>query len=223
MPEQVYAGIDVAQDELVLACGDASECFAAELRFPNTPAGIARLARHLAKLGELRVCLEPTSRYHLAVLAALGRAPRLSLSVVNPYAARSFARATLIRGKVDAQVLARYALHCAPAPYTPPRPAALELRAITRRSSALLKTRTAEKNCLHAAQTGGDPRCVLTSIHSQLAHLTGQIAALERAALKLLQQDEQLGACYGLLLSVKGIAKRSALHSWASLACCLRA
>jgi transposase len=132
--------------------------------------------------------------------------------VVNPYAARSFARATLIRGKVDAQVLARYVLHCAPAPYTPPRPAALELRAITRRSSALLKTRTAEKNCLHAAQTGGDPRCVLTSIHSQLAHLTGQIAALERAALKLLQQDEQLGACYGLLLSVKGIAKRSALQ-----------
>ena len=78
MPEQAFAGIDVAKDELVLACCDQLEAFTAGLRVPNTKAGIARLTRHLAKLGEVRVCLEPTSRYHLAVLAGLDPVPRES-------------------------------------------------------------------------------------------------------------------------------------------------
>jgi transposase len=214
MSQQLYAGIDVAADELVLAVCDASEVFSAEQRFPNTAAGIARLRRHLLKLGELKLCLEPTSRYHLGVLKALGEIPQLSLSVVNPYAARSFARATLKRGKtdrVDAQVLARYGLHCAPHRYCPPRPVAVELRAITRRIEGLTRQRSAEKHRQHAAERGGDPRCVQQSIAQQIAQLTRQLEALQQAALKLVLKDEQLAECYQQLLDVKGIATRSAL------------
>lgn len=214
MSQPWFAGIDVALDELVLACCDAQEQFLPEQRFPNTKAGITRLKRELRKLGEVRLCLEPTSRYHLAALNALCAEASLHVSMVNPYAARSFARATLVRGKtdhVDAQVLARYVLHCAPPQFTPPSPAALELRAITRRVASLVKERTALYNSLHAARTGGDPRCVLDSFKAQLKQVERHIVALEAAALLVVRTQEQLVACYKLLLSVKGIAQRSAL------------
>ncbi len=214
MSQPWFAGIDVAVNELVLACCDAQEQFLPEQRFPNTKAGITRLKRWLLKLGQVRLCLEPTSRYHLAALNALCAEASLHVSVVNPYAARSFARATLVRGKtdhVDAQVLARYVLHCAPPQYVPPAPAALELRAITRRVAALVKERTALKNSLHAALTGGDPRCVLNSFKTQLKQLEHHIVELEAAALLVLRTHAPLEACYKLLLSIKGVGRRSAL------------
>lgn len=215
------AGIDVAKAELVLACCDAQEQFLPERRYPNNKAGIARLKRYLLKLGVVRVCLEPTSRYHLAALFALCAEAALQVSVVNPYAARSFARATLVRGKtdhVDAQVLARYVLHCAPVLYAPPRKAALELRAITRRVARLVVDAAAQKNILHAALAGGDPRCVIRSIQLQLAQLERWSVKLEDAALAVVQADAVLAACYELLLSIKGVGQRSALALLGELA-----
>jgi transposase len=210
----LFAGIDVSLNDLVVACCDQEEVFISECSFANTAAGIRKLIAHLSKLGAMRVCLEPTSCYHLAVLAKLAVAPQLETSVVNPRAARDFARASMIRGKtdrVDAKVLARYALHFKPAPYTPPRQVALELRAISRRISTLVVDRVAERNRLHAAKVGRDPRCILKSIEVQLKHLTQQIEALQANALELIQHDEQLQACYKLLLSIKGIGVRSAV------------
>jgi transposase len=214
MSQLLYAGIDVAAAELVLAVCDGGEVFSAERRFPNTAAGIARLKRQLLKLGELKLCLEPTSRYHLAVLQALCAVPQLYVGVANPYAARQFAKASGQRGKTDrtdARALARFALHCAPARYLPPRPVAVELRAITRRQGALIAARSAEKNRLHAAQRGGDPRCVRRSIERQIAQLGREIAALEQTALAVARGDAQLAECYTELLSATGIGQRSAL------------
>lgn len=214
MSQPWFAGIDVALDELVLACCDEQERFLPEQRFPNTKAGITRLNRELRKLGEVRLCLEPTSSYHLAALDALCAVAAFCVSVVNAFATRSFARATLIRGKtdrVDAQVLARYVLHCNPPRYVPPTGAALELRAITRRVGVLIKDRTAEKNRRQTSRKAGDPRCVLQGIQSHIKDLDRQVKALEAAALALLRMDEQLYGNYKLLLSVKGIGQRSAL------------
>lgn len=214
MPPQWFAGIDVALDELVLACCDEREKFLPEQRFPNTKAGIARLKRELHKLGAVRLCLEPTSSYHLAALAALSAVAAFEVSLVNAYATRSFARAYMVRGKtdrVDAQVLARYVLRCAPPRYTPPAGGALELRAITRRVGTLIKDRTAQRNRLHAARKAADPRCVLHSMLDQIKYLEQQIKTLEAAALQLVRTDEKLSTNYKLLLSVKGIGQRSAL------------
>jgi hypothetical protein len=213
MSQQWCAGIDVALDELVLACCDEQELFLPEQRFPNTKAGITRLTRELRKLGEVRLCLEPTSCYHLAALDALSAVPAFYVCVVNSYATRCLARASMVRGKtdhVDAQVLARYVLRLRPPRFTPPTGVALELRAITRRVGALIKDRTAEKNRLQTYRKAGDPRCVLHSIQSHIKDLDRQVKALEDAALKLLRTEAQLRNNYKLLLSVKGIGQRSA-------------
>jgi len=217
----LYIGIDVAKDDLVVAVCDAGEQFSLNASFPNTAAGIARLLKQLRPLGELRICLEPTSCYHLAALAALLQLPAAQVSIVNPAAARQFARATGRRGKtdrVDAQVLARYGLHCRPAPHCPPPPAARMLRAITRRLGALTDARTVALNRRHAARRAGEPRCVLTSLDGELRFLDEQRARLEEAALKLIRATEPLAAGLQLLLSVKGIGRRSALAILGELA-----
>lgn len=56
-----FAGIDVAMNELALACCDQQERCLPEQRFPNTKAGITRLKRQLRKLGEVRLCLPAAS------------------------------------------------------------------------------------------------------------------------------------------------------------------
>jgi transposase len=223
----LFAGIDVALDKLDLACCDQEENFFYEGVFPNTPAGRAKLRRHLAKLARqtkrerIRICLEPTSRYHLAIRQELADDQLFDVRTAQPYAARQFARATMERGKtdrVDARVLARYVLHCKLPPFTPPNPAAVELRAITRRISTLVTAKAQESNRLHAAIAGADPAAIVKSIKRHMADLAKQIAALEEAALELVKQDSVLHKQYTILLSVKGIGQRSGLQILGELA-----
>ncbi len=217
----LYVGIDVAKDELVVAGCDAAERFSLEASYPNTKPGIARLLKRLRPLGELRICLEPTSSYHLAALVALLKLPG-RVSVVNPAAARQYARATMRRGKTDrtdARVLARYGLHCDPAEYCPPSTAALKLRSITRLRETLVVQRTAMSNRRHAAKRAGAPRCVQSSIDAELKFLRTQLERLAQAGGKLIRADQQLATVYALLLSVKGIGEESALQILGELAC----
>ena len=76
---------------------------------------------------------------------------------------------------------------------------------------SLIAARSAEKNRLHAAQRGGDPRCVRLSIERQIAQLGREIATLQQAALDLVRGDQLLAQCFAELLTTKGIATRSAL------------
>ena len=152
----------MAEQQFVLAVCDAGEVFSiAERRFANDAAGIRQLRRLLSTLGALRVCLEPTSRYHLALLDVLSALKQVSCHLAPPLAVHHFAQACGRGAKtdpLDARNLARFVLHCAPPAYQPPPAQALRLRAITRRVAALIAQRTAELNRLHCAKRAGAAR-----------------------------------------------------------------
>jgi len=144
-------GIDVGKRFLDLARHDALEV----MRFDNTPAGIQQLIKQLAQWGELRVVLEATGGYEMAVLRALTGAGRW-VCRVNPRQARNFARATGQLAKtdaIDAQMLADMAerLHAKLQRYVEPEPWQVTLAAyVTRRSQvvALIQQQTLQLDCL---------------------------------------------------------------------------
>lgn len=113
-----YAGIDVgkyALDVFILPANDAA-------RFDNDAAGLRKLVRYCRRHRVRLIALEATGRYHRKAHEALHEAG-LEVAVVNPFRSRKFADATGRLAKsdrIDAQVLARFAMLIKPQP-TPPQ------------------------------------------------------------------------------------------------------
>jgi transposase len=96
-PTHQLVGIDVSARYLTLAVESplGDRC---RLEIPNTPTGHRQLVRRLTKAGRLaRVALEASGIYSLDLALALHRARRIEVMVVNPRAARDFAKAFLRR------------------------------------------------------------------------------------------------------------------------------
>lgn len=138
-------GIDVGKLSLDVGVHGEAEVH----RFPNTKAGIARVMRELAALGEIRIVVEATGGYEEAVLAACVD-KGLWVARVNPRQARAFAKATGQLAKtdrLDARMLAEMAhsLHARLRVHTPLNAWQTELRGWLRRrhqvTEAIQRTR----------------------------------------------------------------------------------
>lgn len=213
------AGIDVSAKRLDVCLLSA----AGELRWrqsvANTSAGIRRLLKCLPLTPELRVCLEPTSRYHerlCAMLAAAGCPPRLA----DPRQLRDFARSLGQRAKTDradALVLARLAACLPPSAVTPPPAEQQQLRLLVDRINALTRMGVQEKARLKLIEQCGAPACVRRDVRSHLALLERRGETLQQQALALLATQPQLARRYALLLTVSGVAQKSGLKLLALL------
>jgi transposase len=113
-PDQfsVFVGVDVAADTVAVSLRGVSAPPSDAFTFPQTPAGYERLITHLRATGaepaRVRVVLEATGVYSIALASALARAS-FAIAVINPSQAHGFAKALLKRRKtdaLDAQVLA---------------------------------------------------------------------------------------------------------------------
>jgi transposase len=221
MLQTVYAGVDVSSASLTLVTLGAERQPTAARDFANTPAGQRRLLKQLRQLGgEVHVCLEPTSCYHLALCRLLHAAAHVSVSVINPRAVRDFARSMMQRAKTDpcdACVLARYGQAHQPAAWQPPRDIALALRSLSRRLEDLVARATALKNQRHSARRAAFSPYVLKDIELELKAIERRQARLEQEAGQLIESDAQLRQRFALLLSVKGVAAKSALRLLAEL------
>src|SRR5512139_383838 len=216
MDKRTDAGIDVSARVLdVAACRDGKTL--ESVQFANTAAGHRQLVRWLTKRGRhAQVVLEATGVYSLDVALALHAAVRVEVMVVNPRAARDFARATLQRSSTDATMAATLREYVQRMPFVawvPPAPAVREVRAVARRLAALSAERVREKNRLHAAQATTDtPAIVVRDVEVNLAHLERRIAGLTDQALALVTAHPELQAAYTHLTSIKGIATTSAIQ-----------
>lgn len=209
------AGVDVSAKELVVAARDASGGLR-ERSFGNSRTGHEALERWLSKLEVGRVCVEASGIYSLDLSLHLEAAEGLQVMVANPRAVKAFGQAMLARNKtdrVDAQVSLAFAERMPFEPWTPPSEAALTVRTITRRMLALTKELTVEKNQYHAAKrTRTTPTVVLEDLAEGVRSLEARIERLEREALGLSRSEPAQKKSLELLVTVTGIAERSALR-----------
>jgi transposase len=134
--------------------------------------------------------------------------------VVNPRAARDFARASMQRSKtdtLDAAVLLEFVRRMPFQAWMPPSSEELELRTQARRLTSLTKTRTQEKNRRHATEYVGS-QVVCHDIDLHVRYLDRRIIALEAKALDLIWRSPRLRKQLAHLTSVRGIGRSSAIR-----------
>jgi len=208
---KVFVGIDVSARELAVARQDDQRL----RRFVNDRHGHKALIKHLAKKGRIaRVCLEATGIYSLDIAVALSKARDIEVMMANPRAVKDFAGAFMRRSKddqIDAVILAEFAARMPFVPYVPCSPQGLKLRSLSRRIAALTDVMVAEKNRLHAASA--TELCgTAVDIKVHIRFLKRRIEVLRNRAFDQIRADEELSSKYDCLVSVKGIARASAIQ-----------
>ena len=199
----VYLGADVAKAEIVVAGGPLAQ----PLTIANAPAGYRAL---LGRLGgePVQVICEATGPYHQKFVAALHEAG-VAVSVVNPRAARDFARAQNRLAKtdaIDAATLAEFGRCLAPPPTPQPEPVRQELAELVARRGQLVADRAREATRVE----GLTLRSVLVGLRRHLRHLDDQIAALEKAIAQLIAATPVLRAAAARLQAVQGVGPGTA-------------
>ena len=146
MTIMMAAGVDVGRDWLDVAIAPSGKHF----RTPNTPAGIASIPGRLSRAGVTRVVLESIGALAARLVRAL-TAAGLEVGVVDP---RRIAALRLAEGgraktdRLDARLIARFALLMNDAIRPIPDADALELRALSTRRRQLVEMIAMEKTRL---------------------------------------------------------------------------
>jgi len=217
--KMVFAGIDVGSAENVVAVSHNKKIGKAKA-FTNTPEGHLALIKYLnPNKRKVRVCIEATGTYHFDLAVVLSKSKNIEVMVINPRAIKHFAQAFMERNKtdkIDASLLAtavemldfqeKFKL------WNAPSETVLSFRACARRLTELGKQKARSKNQLHALiSTLSTPEFVLGSVQQSIKNLEVQIDELEQYALSLVQQDAKLLKAFELIITIKGIADKSAI------------
>lgn len=143
------AGVDVGRDWLDVAFAPSGRHF----RIANTQSAIASLPDRLRRAGVERVMLESTGAPAARLVHKLAEAG-MPLAVVDP---RRIKALRLVEGrkaktdKLDAGLIARFALQMSDLARPAPSPAAMELRALSTRRRQLVEMIAAEKTRIKQA------------------------------------------------------------------------
>jgi transposase len=218
----VFVGIDVSARTLVVALERDHQPGRQRREFPNTTAGHKVLIQWLSKSAStVQVCIEATGLYSLDLALALQRAEGIEVMVANPRAIADFAKALLQRSKtdkLDADVMLEFSRRMPFVAWQPPSSQRLDLRALMRRITGLKLSSQQERNRLHSvSQSAEITPWVRKDIQSHLAQLERHIQKLEQQAEAIVESDPELARKFRHLVSVRGIARVSALHILAEL------
>ena len=210
----VEGGIDVGAKTLVLAVSRDGERLD-DQTFDNTSEGRTKLVRFLQKRGKtIRIVLEATGIYGLDTCLALHRAG-IEVMLLNPRASAHYAKARMERSKtdtVDAAVLLDYVQRMPFVRWVPPAAERLELRAMLRRIDALRRMMVEEKNRLAAAEANEElTELIGNDIEVSIRHFERRIEQMERQAMALVTEHDDLLRCYELLKTISGIGHATAL------------
>lgn len=208
-----YVGVDVSSEVLDVCAGPSY----ASRQFFNSRAGIHAmtgwLVRSLSKQS-LHLVIEPTSTYHqLLVHALIDQGIRYTL--INPARTAMFARMQGKRAKtdrVDARLLAEMGQREHLRPTQAPTPVQQELKTLRRHREWLEGEARAVSNRLEAARRSpSTPQIVLDSLDRTRKELLEEAKAIDKAAKRYLDANEDLKASADLLISIPGVGQRTAI------------
>lgn len=143
------AGVDVGRDWLDVAVAPAGRAF----RAPNAPAGLKVVTARLKRAGVARVVLESIGTYGTPLVRALALAG-FEVGVVDPRRVKALRLAEGRRAKtdrLDAALIARFALIMTDVARPLPSAAAMEIRALSTRRRQVVELAAAEKTRLKQA------------------------------------------------------------------------
>jgi transposase len=213
-------GIDISNDVFDATMQHGSSVV--RKQFSNTKTGHQQFIRWaLYQANSARVCLEATGIYHLQLALALDRQPDTEVMIVNPYAARRFAQAQMVRAKtdaIDADGLLQYLQRMPFQPWSAPREELLQLQSLTRRVAQLDKEVIRERSRLHAARrAGAHTRLVEQDIQAHIAQIQQRLKHLRSQAYQVINNDPQLADDARIVVSAPGFAELSAAKILAEL------
>jgi transposase len=164
----------------------------------------------------IRVVVEASGIYSVDLCHSLSAAEGIEVMLLNPRVAKDYRCAHLQRSKTDrgdAALLCDYALRMPFVRWQPPATEYTALRQIARRIQALIVEQTREQSRLRAARSSQHTAAVvINDIEVNLRHLQRRIDEMVRQAQKLIAATAELARAYDLLVSVRGIATKSAVQ-----------
>jgi transposase len=207
------AGIDVAQDELVVCFGELNEHLSVELKatkaFSNSASGFKGLVDWVQKKGmDGRFVMEATGVYHESLAYFLAE-QGYRVSIILPNKISNYFRTLEVKTINDytaAQAIARFGLERNLDDWQPPKGIFKKLRQLTREREQIVETRTMAKNQLHAESSEARPhKPSLARTRQRIEFLDKQEKQIEAELKELIKQDREIQKLVVLLCSITGI------------------
>lgn len=204
LPLAVAAGVDAGQRFLDVALAPSGQTF----RMPNLAEIIAEIIARLERSGVRRVVLEAIDPYAEPLVRALSVAG-FEVGIVNPRRIKAFREAEGRRAKtdrLDARLIARFALTMPETLRPLPTDAQLELKALSLRRRQLTEMIAMEKTRMKQARAA----LLLDSHRTAIAALSAQCQAIEDELARRIGEDAELRRVLHILKSIPGIGERVA-------------
>lgn len=163
---------------------------------------------------DIHFVMEATGVYHEKLATALHDAGGY-VSLANPHRSREFARGLGIltkTDKVDAYMLACYALLKKPHRWIPPAPEIRHLKALLRRRDVLVSDVVREKNRMEKYESTDTPAEVISSSLHMLQVLMQEVKDTEKLVTRHILAHPDLKRDYELLTSIKSVGPQLGTH-----------
>ncbi len=209
-----YCGIDVGSKSLDVVVRKKGTSLK-NITFQNTASGHQAILKLLRKHKVTHVGIEATGYYHLDLALVIDDTCDIEVMIINPRASKNFAKAMMQRIKtdaIDADLLAQFVERMDFVQWKSPVGDVFAIRACGRRLVSLSKEKTKAKNQLHAfGTTQRTPRFIIEDIQLSIQQLEAQIDNLIEHALRLIKANDLLKTRYQRLISINGVADRTAI------------
>lgn len=196
---EIFVGIDISKARLdVAVCGAAKDEW--DVRYDAE--GLLRLGERIASLQPVQVVMEATGGLEVDVVVALTR-HALPVVVINPRQVKDFARSTgklAKTDKIDARILAEFALKIRPELRPLPDAEQRALDAVIMRRRQVVEMIAAEKNRLQQARP-----LIAPEIREHITYLEQRLSLLDAELHARVQKSETWRAKDELLRSVPSV------------------
>ena len=211
---RIVCGVDVSKVRLDAQVGSSVGSSGARASFENDAAGIADLAAFCAREGVALVVLEATGGYERQAFLGLWQ-QGVPCALTNPRSVRRYAEAMGVLEKtdrIDAGLIARFAIAAELKPTPPPTQAQQRLTALVAR----LRQVTADITLQKQRRSCAGNQEVIASIDEVIALLKRQTATLAGEIASLID-DDPLWSRLDAALRIKGVADRTVARLLAEL------